>query len=70
MIIIYYNVIDIDRIVNNDIIRISIDNRNYDYNDNNRCDYNRLDGVIRIIDMIKIKFMIRIVIMVRIMIIL
>lgn len=36
MIIIYYNVIDMDRIVNNDIIRINGDNRNYDYNDNNR----------------------------------
>lgn len=29
MIIIYYNVIDIDRIGNNDIIRINGDNRNY-----------------------------------------
>ena len=29
MIIIYYNVIDMDMIGNNDIIRISVDNRNY-----------------------------------------
>ena len=29
MIIIYYNVIDMDRIGNNDIIRINGDNRNY-----------------------------------------
>lgn len=62
MIIIYYNVVDMDRIVNNDIIRINGDNRNYDYNDNNRYDYNRLDSVIRMIDMIRIKFIIRIVI--------
>lgn len=36
MIIIYYNVIDMDIIGNNDIIRINVGNRNYDYNDKNR----------------------------------
>lgn len=35
MIIIYYNLIDMDRIVNNDIIRISVNNRNYNHNNNN-----------------------------------
>lgn len=40
MIIIYYNVIDMDIIGNNDIIRIGVYNRNYNHNNNNRCDYN------------------------------
>lgn len=38
MIIIYYNVIDMDRIGNNDIIRINGDNKNYNHNHNNRYD--------------------------------
>lgn len=39
MIIIYYNLIDMDRIVNNDIIRISVNNRNYNHNNNNNNRY-------------------------------